>query len=107
MKTIFTSLLMACFFLPAISQKISRITLTNDGNFDRIDFDLGESVVLYVSKDGKIIKWGANIFGNRDDNYMDRLDEYTGKTGYFEATADSAFRYSAYSSTNPVCQETG
>lgn len=92
MKAIFTTLILSLLLLPAMSQKISRITLMNDGNFDRIEFDLGESVVLYVSKDGKIIKWGANIFGNRDDNYMDRLEEYTGKTGYFEPTADSAFR---------------
>ena len=92
MKKLFTTIMVALFLVPAVAQKISRITLTNNGNFERIEFDLGESVVLYTTKDGKIEKWGANLFANRGDNYMDRLEEYTGKTGYFEATADSAYR---------------
>jgi hypothetical protein len=92
MKTIYTICLLLCLVQASTAQKIVKVSIQNDGHFDRVSFDLGESVLLHVSKDGQIVKWGVDVYTGRDDNYMDRLDEYTGKTGYFAATDDSAFR---------------
>ncbi len=84
--------MLLCLLLPAMAQKLVKVSLQNDGHFDRLSFDLGESVLLHISKDGQIIKWGVDRYTGRDDNYLDLLDEYTGKTGYFAPTDDSAFR---------------
>jgi hypothetical protein len=92
MKKIFFSCFLLCILQSVHAQKLLKVSLQNDGNFDRFSFDLGESVLLHVSKDGRIVKWGVDLYAGRDDNYADRLEEYTGKTGYFAATDDSAFR---------------
>jgi hypothetical protein len=83
---------MLLFLQCAYAQKLVKVSLQNDGHFDRASFDLGESVLLHVSRDGQIVKWGVDVYAGRDDNFNDRLDEYTGKTGYFASTDDSAFR---------------
>lgn len=92
MKKIFLVFVMGWILQPAFAQKLLKISLLNDGQFDRVSFDLGESVLLHLSKDGQIMRWGVDVYAGRDDNYNDRLDEYTGKTGYFAPTEDSAFR---------------
>ena len=92
MKKAFLFLFLIALFSSAFAQRIVKVSILNDGQFDRVSFDLGESVLLHLSKDGQITKWGVDVYAGRDDNYNDRLDEYTGKTGYFAATDDSAYR---------------
>ena len=92
MKLLLPVIIYTCFLLPCPAQTIVKISLLNTGQFDRVSFDLGESVIMHLSKNGEIIKWGVDIYGNRNDNYKDRLEEYTGKTGYFGLAVDSAFR---------------
>ena len=92
MKKLFLILILSFLLLPAIAQRLTKISLQNNGDFDRITFELDEAVVLHISKDGKIAKWGVDIYKGRDDNYNDRLEEFTGKTGYFGPTDDSAFQ---------------
>jgi len=92
MKKIISAFIFTFFLLSASAQKLTKISLQSDGQFDRVTFDLGESVVIQLSKDGHIVKWGVDIYAGRDDNFRDRLDEYTGKTGYFSSTDDSSFR---------------
>jgi len=92
MKLLLSAFIITCFLHPLSAQKITKLSLLNNGQFDRVTFDLGESVVMHLSKEGQIVKWGVDVYGNRDDNYKDRLDEYTGKTGYYGPSVDSAFR---------------
>jgi hypothetical protein len=92
MKILFTALLGIFFMQPLCAQKITKVSLSGNGQFERVTFEIGESVVLHLSKEGQIIKWGVDIYGSRDDNYRDRLEEYTGKTGYYGPAVDSAFR---------------
>ena len=92
MKLLFSAFIITFFLQPLSAQKITKVSLLNNGQFDRVTFDLGESVVMHLSKEGQIVKWGVDVYGNRDDNYKDRLDEYTGKTGYYGPSVDSAFR---------------
>ncbi len=92
MKKLFFACFLISFLQSLNAQKLLKVSLQNDGHFDRFSFDLGESVLLHVSKDGHIIKWGVDVYAGRDDNYADRLEEYTGKTGNFAPSDDSAFR---------------
>jgi hypothetical protein len=92
MKKLLAVIVIPFFMLPLMAQKIAKISLQNNGHFDRVTVELGEAVVLHLSKTGQIVKWGVDIYTGRDDNYKDRLDEYTGKTGYFAPTEDSAYR---------------
>jgi hypothetical protein len=77
-----------------MAQELRKVTLTNDGQFDAFTFYLGEAVVLQVSKDGQINKWGVDVYESlgRNDNFQDRLDPYTGKTGNYTIIDDSAYR---------------
>lgn len=84
------SLILLCQLLQA--QKLGRISLLNDGNVDRFTIELGEDVIIHLSKEGQIGKWGVDPYVGRDDNYMDRIDAYTGKTGVFGETEDAAVR---------------
>jgi len=92
MKLLLSAFIITCFLQPLSAQKITKLSLLNNGQVERVTFDLGESVVMHLSKEGQIVKWGVDVYGNRDDNYKDRLDEYTGKTGYYGPSVDSAFR---------------
>jgi hypothetical protein len=92
MKKLFLAVAMFFSLQCVFAQKLIKVSLLNDGQFDRASFDLGEAVLLHVSRDGQIVKWGVDVYAGRDDNFNDRLDEYTGKTGYFASTDDSAFR---------------
>lgn len=92
MKVLFAAFLITFLNQPLQAQKITKITLLSNGQFERVSFDVGESVIIHLSKDGQVIKWGVDIYGSRDDNYKDRLEDYTGKTGYYGPSVDSAFR---------------
>lgn len=92
MKKLYSAFLLLFVLQAAAAQRLVKVSLLNSGEFERATFDLGESVLLHLSKDGQILKWGVDIYANRDDNYTDRMEEYTGKTGYFAPTDDSAFQ---------------
>jgi hypothetical protein len=76
----------------AIAQKLGRISIMNDGHVDRFTVELGEDVIVHISKDGQIAKWGIDPYVGRDDNFTDRIDAYTGKTGVYGETDDVAIR---------------
>ncbi len=80
--------------LVSLGQELRKITLKNDGQFEGFTFYLGEAVILEVSKQGQINKWGVDLYENagRNDNFYERMEPYTGKTGYYTALDDSAFR---------------
>lgn len=90
-KIIFAiALLISSQFITA--QKLGRISLLNDGQFDRFSMEMGEDVVMHISKEGQVGRWGVDPYIGRDDNYQDRIDAYTGKTGVYGETEDVAIR---------------
>ncbi|HMJ47200.1 MAG TPA: hypothetical protein VK498_07705 [Ferruginibacter sp.] len=92
MKKIFFSLTLSLLLFCASGQKLSRITLSGSGNLEKIAFELGEYVIINISKDGNLINWGVDNYIGRGENYMDKLSEYTGKTGYYSELDNEAFR---------------
>lgn len=93
-KSIYLLLLTQIFWLATTAQGLKKVTLKEDGQFGSFIFYLGESVIMQVSKDGQIAKWGVDIYEStgRNDNFQDKLEMYTGKTGYFTDLDDSSFR---------------
>lgn len=90
MKKIFFAVAILFFSHGLSAQKLGRVSLLNDGQFDRFTMELGEDVIVHISKDGQIGKWGIDPYIGRDDNYQDRIDAYTGKTGVYGDTEDPA-----------------
>ena len=92
MKRLFFFLTFSMLLVGATSQKLSRITISGTGNLEKFAFELGEYVIVNVSKDGNLISWGVDNYIGRAENYMDKLIEYTGKTGYYSDLDNEAFR---------------
>jgi len=92
MKKIIIAITLSLLFFTTGAQKISRITLAGNGNLEKIAFELGEYVVVNITKDGKLINWGVDNYIGRGENYYDKLTEYTGKTGYYSERDNEAFR---------------
>ena len=86
------SIIIATFFLQsAFAQNLAKITIDNHGTADVITFLIDETVLVNLSKDGKIIDWG--IENNAINNiYPQRLDKYMGKEEYYPNTDNEAYR---------------
>ena len=74
------------------AQVINSLSLSSGGDFETVAFDVGDGVIVHLSKTGLLVRWGAIAFANRNNNFPERLEAYTGKADYFASTADSAFR---------------
>lgn len=82
------------FIVSSHAQELKKITLQDNGDFGSFTFYLGESVILQLSKDGQIIKWGVDVYEStgRNDNFSGKLEPYTGKTGVFTELDDSSYQ---------------
>ena len=76
----------------AFSQTLSQVTLTGAANSNVITFIVDESVLLNVSRDGKIIDWGVENRTRRMGIHPGPLDKYSGKEEYYPETDNEAFR---------------
>lgn len=95
MKKVFQLLILTQILLSgSTAQGLKKITLQGNGNFGTFTFYLGESVVLELSQSGQIMRWGVDIYesAGRNDNFSDKLEPYTGKTGNFTELDDSSYR---------------
>lgn len=93
-KSFYVLFLLQLFVLSSAAQELKKITLQDNGDFTSFTFYLGESVILQLSKDGQIIKWGVDLYesAGRNDNFYGKLEEYTGKSGFFTDLDDSSYR---------------
>ncbi len=75
------------------AQTISKIKITGTGEIEKIAFDIGESVIVNISKEGSLLSWGVdNYLGSGVENYQDKYLEYTGKTTFYNENDNEAFR---------------
>jgi len=90
------TLLLIFFFagiaVSASAQRLATVKLTNSGNFDKFVFEIGESVILNVSREGELMSWGVDPYIGYGENYQNRLEPYTGKVMYYSPNDDSAYR---------------
>ena len=93
MKKITLVLIAAFLFVNSFAQSISKITITGNGSIESIAFGLDENVIVNISKDGNIGKWGYDRFQARgQENYQEILDTYVGRVEYYSQDADMAYR---------------
>ena len=92
MKKIFLAIAALVFCLTVVSQGISKITIAGNGYLDVIAFGLDENVQVYVTKDGRIGKWGYDKFIGYQENYQGLLEPYVGRVEYYNRQDDEALR---------------
>ncbi|MGI8582321.1 MAG: hypothetical protein ACR2KX_08990 [Chitinophagaceae bacterium] len=78
----------------AFGQRLTQLVLTNNINSNIISFLVDETVILNITRDGKIIDWGVESITRRiiNYNYPAKLDKYMGKEEYYPATDNEAFQ---------------
>lgn len=93
MKKIYLLLSFGFFCLYTQAQNISKIKITGTGELEKIAFDIGESVIVNINKEGSLLSWGVdNYLGSGAENYQDKYLEYTGKTSFYNENDNEAYR---------------
>jgi hypothetical protein len=92
MKKIFLSFVFFAMAAIGLGQNISKITITGKGEFDFLSFGLDENVQVYISKDGKITKWGFDKYIGYQENYNEVLEPYAGRVEYYSQNDDEALK---------------
>lgn len=91
MKSLFTTMVTLMVVITLNAQKISKVTLKNDGNIESFSINIDNGVTIIMGKDGAITEWGTETFSERNQSYS-RLDKYLGRVEYFTANDNEAFR---------------
>lgn len=92
MKKIFFTIAAAFIIQTGISQRVSQINFTGNGQVDVFVIGLDENVRLYLTKDGTISKWGFDRYIGYQENYNGDLDPYVGRVEYYTQNDDEALR---------------
>lgn len=91
MAKLYFGLILTFLLTPAFAQNLAQITIGNRGNQDIITFLVDETVVVNMTKDGKIIDWGIEFTYQRTGIYP-RLEKYMGKEEYYPSADNEAYR---------------
>lgn len=81
-------------FSHAGAQKIAQITMENRNHSSSttIVFLVDETVLVNMTKDGKIIDWGIEYTTLQTSVYPGKLQKYMGREEYYSSMVDSAYR---------------
>lgn len=91
MAKLYFILILTFLLTPAFAQNIAQITIDNRGKEDIITFLVDESVVVNITKDGKIIDWGTEYTTPQTGVYP-RMEKYMGREEYYPSTDNEAYR---------------
>lgn len=83
------------FSLTGFSQQIAKITLGASGSLEMISIAVDDNVIVNVTDDGTISKFGLEPYNIQTEgygDYTDRLDPYNGRIEYYLANDNEAFR---------------
>lgn len=92
MKKILSVTVALVFCMAVFGQRISKITITGSGSVSDIVIGLDENVMVYISKEGQITRWGFDRFIGTQENYNDYLEPYVGRVEYYTQNDDEALR---------------
>ncbi len=92
MARLYFAIFFTFFLATAFGQRLAQITIDNRGNSDIISFLADETVIVNLTKDGKIMDWGIENNTIRNNSYPGRLDKYMGKEEYYPSTDNEAYR---------------
>lgn len=91
MNRLYFLILLSFFVTPVFAQNIAQVTIDNRGKQDIITFLVDESVVVNLTKDGKIIDWGKEYTTTMTGIYP-RLEKYMGREEYYLPSDNEAYR---------------
>jgi hypothetical protein len=92
-KLFILGILIALFgFSSQAQQRIHAIKLSSGGEVEKFVIEIGESVILNLSKSGELLDWGVDPYIGYGENYQNRMEPYTGKVMYYGPNDDSAYR---------------
>ncbi len=93
MKKILFSLAATLFLAPAFAQSLYKISISDNGNVEKIAFEVETDVILNITTDGNIMSWGYDVFKSRGgENYLDKMEPYVGRVEYYTEDDNEAFR---------------
>ncbi len=92
MKKIVASILLILIIHTSFAQKISEITISNNGNLSSFSFSADQGLIIHLSPDGNIIEWGTALEPGRMGYYPGKLQSFMGKTVFYPETADISVR---------------
>ncbi len=91
MTKIYLGLILTFLIAPVSAQNLAQITIDNRGNNDIITFLVDGTIVVNISKDGKIIDWGTEYTSPVTGMYP-RLEKYMGREEYYPDADNEAYR---------------
>ena len=91
MAKLYLILIFTFLLAPAFAQNLAQITIDNRGKQDILTFLVDESVVINITKDGKIIDWGTEYTSPQTGVYP-KLEKYMGREEYYPSTDNEAYR---------------
>ena len=92
MKKILLPFLITLFCYSATAQKLARVNFSSSGDVESIGFELDEGVLINVTKEGTIAKFGVDIYKGVRENYRGDLQDYVGRVEYYTENDNEAFR---------------
>ena len=87
MKNIFFTLILCCSFLSVLAQRISKISISGQGNTDLFSVTTDDNALLNVSPEGNLVSYGVEYFSEKISNYS-RLEKFNGRIDLYTATDD-------------------
>ena len=91
MNKIFLTVIATLLIIPTLAQNVAQITIDNRGKQDIITFLVDESVIVNMTKDGKINDWGTEYTSPTTGTYP-RMEKYMGREEYYPATDNEAYQ---------------
>jgi hypothetical protein len=90
MKKYFLSTVLFFSLFIANAQKISKVTISSNGNNESISIAI-ENAILNIQNTGKIIEYGTEYFSEKIQSYA-RLEKYNGREEFYGGYDDKAFQ---------------
>lgn len=92
MKKLLFSSMFSFICLFTYAQKFSRVNFNEAGDVETLGVELDEGVLINISKDGNIIKYGVDIYRGVRENNQNILQDYVGRTEFYTENDNEAFK---------------
>lgn len=91
MKKLFSVIFFSFLVFETYSQQLSQITFLGGTKLSYFSFLTDQNVLIRVSEDGKVIEWGIEMWSDRFNYYVTKLQPFMGRIEYYGPESDSAF----------------
>ena len=93
MKKLFYLIVLTLLVENGFSQKLNKVTISNNGKNVVITMLLDQNVVLNISQDGTIVDWGVDKYVDRRADYYERsLEKFEGRVENYKDNDNEAYK---------------